>query len=809
MAEAPAPSVREYRLDLRVDVPEGRWTGSVAIDLTPVDERIELDAEDLEIASVDGADGPLSFVHDRTTHRLRIAARDRTAQTIRIGFAGHVVEGNLAGFYRTRLGPGTGLVTQLEPVGARRVFPCVDRPDRKAPIALRVVAEPGLEVISNAPVEAVRDVDGRREWTFAPSVPLATYLFFLAVGKFEALEDRTGGVPIRLLAPPGRARSGAYSLRAARQLLQAYEAYYGIPYPLPKLDLVAVEELAFGAMENFGAICFRDMRLLVDDSSSALDREQTFATISHEIAHQWFGNLVTLSDWGEIWLNESFASFLGPKIAERVDPAFPGRTAFILHVAGMSAALEGDSLLSTHPVRAPVSSPDEINQIFDEISYGKGSAVLAMIEEYLGTERFRLGVSRYLARHAGGNARTSDLWNALGEAGGESVATMLDPWLDRPGLPLIHAGVEGSRLHLTQERFSYEGRTEATAWPIPLTLDLNGVRSSHRFDGPTLDLPIPPGAIVHLNPGAVGFYRVRYEDGLLDRLLPTLSSRPAADRWIVLEDLAALLTAGAVDWRTFESAVRSLAGATERLVVDTLVARLATGALCYPDRGPSTRLAHDVLRGQTSRLGWHRKAGEASGDAVSRETVLAVRARVDPTFARELVDRFPDLSHAEAELRGPVAIGHARAGGESGFRALRAALADAVAEADALRFERALVWSPDPSHVEETLDLALSGGINRGHAAAVILQAAANPEGRATTARWLEARLPRLDELFRGTGFLSFLLERAIPLVGLGRSDAVHAYFRTHTFGEGTQGVAKGLERLSLLETLGRRLPRD
>ncbi len=807
MADSAAPTVAAYRLDLTVDVPAGRWSGTAEIDLASTGPTAALDAEDLEIRSVRDRAGPVPFEHDRSAHRLCVPVRPRETETLTVAFSGRVVEGALVGLYRSRHGSGSALLTQLEPVGARRVFPCVDRPDRKAPLGLRVRTDPALTVVSNAPVESIRDVGGLREWTFAPSVPLATYLFFLAVGRFDAVEDRNGRVPLRLLAPPGRARHGAPSLAAARRLLAAYEEYYGIPYPLPKLDLVAVEELACGAMENFGAICFRDMRLLLDESSTALDREQTFATISHEIAHQWFGNLVTLSDWNEIWLNESFASFLAPKIAEQVDPDFPGRSAFILHVAGMAAALEGDSLRSTHPVRAAVSSPDEINQIFDEISYGKGSAVLAMLEGYLGAERFRLGVSRYLSRHAGGNARTTDLWGALTETSGEPVATMLDPWLDRPGLPVVRAAADGDRLRLTQGRFAYDGPFEATTWPIPLVTDIGGVRSRHRFEGPALDLPLPPRTVVHLNPGAVGFYRVRYDDTLLERLRPTLPTRPAADRWIVLEDLAALLTAGAVEWPTFESVARTVVDARERLVIDSLVHRLETAALCFPDRGRAFDLAREVLERQSRRLGLSHREGEPSGDAVAREMVQAVRVRVDGAFARELADRFPALDPLEPELRTPVAIAHARVGGAATYRTLRTELARARSEADAVRLERALVWTRDPALVGETLDLALTGGINRGHVPAVIVHAAANPEGRATTARWLDGNLPRLNELFRGTGFLSFLLERALPLVGLGRSEEVREYFRTHSFPEGTQGVAKGLERLAILESLGRRLP--
>ncbi len=806
-----APRVDAYRLALDVDFAGLSWSGAVEIELHPEGRTVSLDCEGLTVTRATWAGGAATHRVDPSRHRLDVTlpGADGGTGPLRVEFSGQIEQGGLLGFYRSRHGKGYALVTQCEPVGARKVFPCIDRPDRKAPLSLTVRTQSGLEVVANAPV-AQRDERGdRTTWSFGPTPAMATYLFFLGVGTFDALEDRSSRVALRVLTPPGRGAAGRFALDAARRILAAYEAYYGIPYPLPKLDLLAVSEHAFGAMENWGAMSFRDMRLLVDETTSAQGKDEILDTISHEIAHQWFGNLVTLTDWEDVWLNESFASFLATKIAHQVEPSFDPKTASILHVAGTSAALLGDSLRSTHPVRAAAVRPEEISQIFDEISYGKGSALLGMMEAYLGPDQFRAGVTQYLDRFRYRNSVTTDLWNALSESTGEPVATMLGPWTDRSGLPLVRAGVVPGGLHLRQERFWMGGPGEPTTWPIPLMLEVNGRPQTVRFDAPEMHVPVPDGAVVHLNPEAVGFYRVLYDAELYDRLFRVLPGRSAADRWVVLEDLAAFLPSGAVPWATFERFARAHAGATERLVVDSLVTSLATGALVLPHHVPVQDLARAYFAGQYERIGPRRRPGEPTSDSLARESIVSARVRIDRAFARDFSEMFVEWDRLDAEVRGAAALARARADGASAHREIRTALEHAATEVDVLRLERALAWSADPASLRETLAWVLDGTVNRGHAASVILQAAMNPEARDLTWEWFQRELPRIDQLFRGSGFLSQTFEHAIPYLGLGRRTAVEEYFAAHEYPEGARGLAKGLERLDILQALASRLPRD
>ena len=808
LLDSDAPTVPEYRLRLDVDFEGRRWTGTVEFDMPAGPDTVDLDSDGLTISAVRRNGDPTPFRVDPAEQRLRIEMASPEAATISVDFGGSVVDRNLIGLYRCAHGEGYVLTSQCEPTGARRIFPCVDRPGHKSRIRLTVRTPPSLEVVANTVPETVREEAGLRTWTFAPTPTMATYLFYLAVGQFDRWETRSGRIPVRTLTAPHRGAAGEFSAESGARILAAYEEYYGIPYPLPKLDLIAVTEHSFGAMENWGAISFREMRLLVDATSASYARRDVFETIAHEVAHQWFGNLVTMRWWNDIWLNESFATFLETKVTERLAPEYNPLADFILRPWGTIGARHGDSLRATHPVRSEVARPEEISQIFDAISYGKGSSVLRMLEHYLGEAPFRAGVTDYLRRYAYGNARTEDLWEALERSSGQPVRRVVSPWVDRPGFPVVLARLVPEGLALRQRRFSFHGMSDEDPWPIPLEIEADGERRSLLFDTRERTVLVPASATVHLNPGAFGFYRVWYDPVLLDRLLGTLASRPAPDRWTVLNDLGAFLVSGDIDWPTYARALLASAGPPERLAVEEAADALGTWAQAFPSVGPVQELVRQYLADQTDRLGLERRPDDGPDAGVLREVITFLRVRVDPAFARELSERFVEWDRLDPDLRSAAAIARARTEGESGYRELDRARERAGAEVDRLRFERALAWSGTPSLVARTLDRVLSGEIQRGHLVAVVRQAAINPAGRPLVGPWLEANLPRIAEDLRGSGFLSQLLEEAIPWVGLERPEGTRRYFRDHAFPEGTRGLAKGLERLELLERVRERWPR-
>jgi tricorn protease interacting factor F2/3 len=799
------PVIPEYRLRLDVDFAGRKWTGLVTFEPPAGTASLELDCEGLTVTTVRAGTTALEFAQDRARNKLVLPKV--LPGPIAIEYSGAVSETALIGFYRSRQGSsGYILTTQGEANGMRRLFPCLDRPDRKSRFLLTVRTAADLDVISNTKEDTVREVEGRKEWTFAPTPTMSAYLLYLGIGHFDRLEDKSGRVAFRVFTPPGQAASGRFALDALKRILAAYEVYYGIPYPLPKLDLIAVSEASFGAMENWGAITFAETRLLIDANSTSFARRDVFETISHEVAHQWFGDLVTMKAWNEIWLNESLASFLETKITEIADPALDSRSDFFLRVAGTGAALEGDSLDGTHPVRAPVDRPEEVAQIFDEISYGKGATLLGMLEAYLGEDAFRKGLTEYLNRFCYSNASTADLWDAFARAGNKPVGPMIDPWLDRPGLPSLRAREVDGGVELTQRRFSYHGATDDPPWWIPMTIDVNGEQRRVQFDTRTTTVPIPAGATVHLNPGSVGFYRVFYDGPLYERLLRILPDRPATDRFSFLEDLGTYVASGDVEWRTYADAVRALGRTSDRLVVEMLSGTLGTIAVFFPTAAPVQDLARWFFGEQSARLGTAPRPGERPVDGVLRERIAAGRVRIDLGYARSLSELFLDWEHISPDVRPAVAVARARTQGAVGYRELRRALEGDPRERDRLTLEIALAWTSDPDLLLETVERASTGGVTRGIIHLVLRSAATNPAGRAVFWPWLKERLPRLSELFYGAGLLTLMLERAIPAMGLGRGDEVREYFRDHPYPDAARGIAKGLERLRILEALGPRL---
>jgi tricorn protease interacting factor F2/3 len=799
-----APTVE---LALDVDVAGLRFSGQARYPAGLFDADTLLDAERLEVRSVRQGPTSLAFEHDALGGRLTVADRPKGSEPVVIDFTGQVETKSLYGLYRSPNGTGTVLTTHCEPTGARRIFPCVDRPDRKVRIALKVRAPADLEVVSNGRVVAHRPNGAVTEWEFEPTPPMPTYLFYLGIGQFDRVDGAPGRVAVTVRTPPGRRDAGRWAAEIGPKVLAACEAYYGIPYPLPKLDLIAISEHAFGAMENWGAITFQEARLLFDASSTAFSRRDIVETTAHEVAHQWFGNLVTMAWWDDIWLNESFAALMETKITDRIMPEFDPWTDFFLRTSGIAAALDADSLRCTHPIRAPVAHPDELSQIFDDISYGKGSAVLAMLDAFLGEETFRRGVNAYLEKFRYANARTEDLWRSLERVSGVDVGALATPWTDRPGFPVVTARLGPAGLELGQRRFTYLGPLDDEPWPIPILADVDGVRRRIRLDQSAQTEPVPPNATVHLNPGAIGFYRVLYEGPLFDRLLLALPRRPATDRWSFLNDLGAFVESGDVPWSTYVRAARQLRATDDRLVIEALIGTLGGFALEFPDLPQVVREAREFLAFASDRFGVDPRPGEPPTAGILRDRVAFARVRVDPAFARTIADRFAQYDQVEANLRSSVAIARVVAGGRAGFDEVLAALqAGGRPTADLLCFARALSWSPDAALVRSALDLAASGAVNRSHVLHVAAQASINPVGRAVVWEWLQKEIGRLSEMFRGSGYLPLLLDQAIPLVGIGRSAEVRTFFDAHPTSEGARGLAKGLERLAIAERLKGRL---
>ena len=486
--------------------------------------------------------------------------------SLAIEFSGELND-KLRGFYRSRYTDGEGrerylATTQLEATDARRAFPCWDEPAVKASFKMTLVAPADLAAVSNMPVESERELpDGRRAVSFAESPIMSTYLLAFIVGDLSSIEQRAdSGTLIRVWTTRGKEEQGRFALETSVRLLAYFNDYFGIPYPLPKLDHLAIPDFAAGAMENWGAITYRETALLVDpEQSSAGTRMIVAAIVSHEMAHMWFGDLVTMAWWNDLWLNESFASWVGDKAVDHLFPEWAVWTQFLVNDTNRGLSLDG--LKSSHSIEQEVNNPAEIGQLFDAISYSKGATILRMLESFLGAETFRQGLNGYLSRHQYANARTQDLWDALGEASGQPVAAIMDTWVKQTGYPVLEAAVDRRQSHveltLSQRRFVYEdilGQEEAdeTLWQVPVSVRTSdgGEPSSTLMAGPTEKMRLSGGgsddAWLKVNPDQTAFFRVKYQPEELERLTRPVENLelPSGDRLGILNDAYALARAG-------------------------------------------------------------------------------------------------------------------------------------------------------------------------------------------------------------------------------------------------------------------------
>src|SRR5579872_6438279 len=473
---APDPSARHrlpytvspsrYQVHLAPDLEAETFSGRVVIAAEahePVD-RVALHAQELEITMAALRSGDRAIVpevcqdpeHD---DRIVLVLAEQVPAgpfELELDFSGKLLE-QLHGFYRSSYTDDEGVsrtiaVTQFEAADARRAFPCFDEPDRKAVFALSADVPEGMDAFSNAPLVSEEPLPGGgRRVRFADTIPMSSYLVALVVGPLVATAPRdVDGVPVRVVHVPGRDRLTGFALDAAEHALRYFVDWFGLPYPGAKLDLVAVPDFAFGAMENLGCVVFRETTLLVDpERASRLEFERVADVVAHEIAHMWFGDLVTMKWWTGIWLNEAFASMMELLAVDHFRPEWKRWVTFGLE---RDSAMATDALRSTRTVEYPVGSPDEANGMFDVLTYQKGSGVLRMLERYLGGEAFRAGIRRYLADHQLSNTDTADLWDAIAAATSQPVRRIMDSWiLLQGGFPLVSASRSGSRLTLRQE----------------------------------------------------------------------------------------------------------------------------------------------------------------------------------------------------------------------------------------------------------------------------------------------------------------------------------------------------------------------
>jgi aminopeptidase N len=652
-------SPSRYDLVLAPDLEAATFTGSVdvAVDVhRPVDELV-CNAVDLEIdeawVDVRGERLDAEVKLDVATDRLHVGL-PRVVEpgpvSLHLRFCG-VLNDLLRGFYRSTYTDDAGATqviatTQMEATDCRRAFPCWDEPDFKAVLGVTLDVAGDLLAISNAP-ERRRETlpDGRIRIEFADTMLMSTYLAAFVVGHLEATEPiDVDGVPLRVVHVPGKAPLAAVAIEVGAFALRWFQEYYGIPYPEQKVDLVALPDFAFGAMENPGCITFREAALLVDESGTQQDRQRIADVVSHELAHMWFGDLVTMKWWNGIWLNEAFATFMEVAACDAFRPDWKRWTSFSLE---RTAAFEVDSLAASRSIEYEVVSPADAEGMFDVLTYEKGASLLRMLEQYLGTARFRDGVRHYLTTNAYGNTETSDLWDAIETATGEPVRRVMDSWIWQSGHPLVRAALspDGAAVTLSQRRSMFTGDDDGTRWAVPIHVRQRvGGREEERkvlLEGDETTVPLlAPDALVVVNAGANGFFRVEYDADLLGRLsgspLATLST---AERYSLVDDAWASVVGGRLSAEAYARFVRGFADEPDLAVWEILlnglgwIDRFVDGEARERFRGYVRALVAPALE----RLGWRPADGEDDLTGELRGTLIRALAILgnDPTAIEE------------------------------------------------------------------------------------------------------------------------------------------------------------------------------
>lgn len=795
----------KYTIELRPDL--GRFTfrgeASITIRILRTVKTIELNASELEVAEAtlrghDGRTVPAAKLELRKgAERLRLTfgkSIPKGTATVRLVFSG-ILNDELAGFYRSRYKMADGregymAATQFESTDARRAFPCWDEPAAKAIFALSLVIPNGMAAVSNTPIAQEKDLgDGTRLVRFAETPRMSPYLLAFVVGPLDAIEGNARtGTKVGVWALPDRTAHGRWGLEESIRILDYLNEYYGVRYPLEKLDHVALQDFAAGAMENWGAITYRERILLFDPATSSAQTRQNIAdVIAHETAHMWFGDLVTMAWWDDLWLNESFASWMGTKATGSLHPEWRMWTQFLDSDIVRGLALDG--LRSSHPIEVPVRDPAQIREIFDDISYSKGASILRMLEQFLGEATFRRGIRNYLKAHAYGNARTEDLWRALGASSKQPVRALMGTWTQQPGFPLLDVKVGRkageAQVALSQSRFLYGhilgASSDRSRWKIPVRIGRAGARKPTSFLMESKNAVrslgrsrLPPDRDwVKVNAGQSGFFRVNYPAEEWERLRRAVAAGELGpeDRMGLQNDAHALMRAGYLPATTLLELTASYRDEDDatgwRLIAESLH-DLETLIADEPYLERFDAYGRSLFRRAGERSGWDPKPGESHLDVIKRSIVLGElghfgdRKSLDQAakrFSRSLKD--PTSLHPD--LRAIVYGLVAQQADEATYETLWELQRKATLQEEQVRLLAALAKTRDKRLLQETLSQSLTDAVRSQDAVLVITSVAVNRPTLGRDLAWSFVK-QNWDELYRRYAESGFLLRRLVQI---------------------------------------------
>ncbi|KAH8149022.1 uncharacterized protein LAJ45_06998 [Morchella importuna] len=734
-----------YALELEPDLEKFTFEGTVAIALDVVKDSttVAVNDVDIEIQSAkleyNGQEyTPVNVEHtddiQTTTWTFKDVIPAGTTATLTIKYTG-ILNNNMAGFYRSSYKDQDGstkymATTQMEPTDARRALPCFDQPDLKATWEVTLVADEKLTCLSNMDVKDTKSLgNGKKSVSFNKSPKMSTYLLAFIVGDFKYVENNDFRVPIRVYATPGNEHQGQFSADLAAKTLKFYEETFGSEYPLPKMDMVAIPDFSAGAMENWGLVTYRVVDLLYDEKTASLDRKQRIAeVVQHELAHQWFGNLVTMDFWEGLWLNEGFATWMSWYSSNVFYPQWKVWESYVTD--SYAGALSLDGLRSSHPIEVPVKKVSEINQIFDSISYLKGSSILRMISVYLGEDVFLEGIRRYLKKHAYGNTHTGDLWAALSDASGKDVEKDMATWTKKTGYPVITVKENGNELHLTQNRYlrtaDVKPEEDETLWPIFIGLRTkDGVDSKLTFNTRETTIKVPDTDFFKLNADQTGVYRTLYSPERLATLGKESKLLTVQDRAGLLGDAGALATSGYQKTSGLLDLLAGFKDETEYIVWSEIAARIGNikAAWLFEPKDQNEGLKdfqRDLFSPLAHKVGWEFKSTD--DDILQQLKALAFSQagysgdEKVVAAAKEMFKKFVEgeLDAINPNIRGPVyniVLQYGENNGEKEWDQVFDAYKNGRTSDERNVALRCLGRSENPANIKKSLEIAINGEV--------------------------------------------------------------------------------------------------
>jgi aminopeptidase N len=793
-----------YDIVMRPDAQAMTFSGSetITITVTKPTQTLTLNAADLKVQSAALDTIPATAI-----------ALDEAVQTLTLSFAAPISVGDhkLALAFTGKINtsasglfavdyqgidgkPARMLATQFEAPDARRFAPMWDEPSYKATFTLAAYAPAGQSAYSNMPVERQQPAEGGGTvFHFAKTPKMSTYLLFLGLGDVERKTRMAGKVEVGVITRRGVVDQGDYALDAAVKQIAYYNDYFGTPYPLPKLDMIAAPGSSqfFGAMENWGAILYFERIVLIDPALvTESQRQNVFATVGHEIAHQWFGNLVTMAWWDDLWLNEGFASWMESKNAGDLNPEWQVHAQSV--AGGLQGAMNLDARASTHPIVQKIATVDQISQAFDAITYQKGEAVIGMLESTLGEVPFRAGVRNYMKSYAYQNTQTSQLWDELSKASGQNVAALMDSFTKQGGVPMIRVGAAKcarglTTMTLSQGRFGLDaGSKAATTWTVPVAIGFAGAQKPAKTvmvsGAKPVSVTAPGCGTPIINFGGNAYFRTLYTPAhaaMLQRDFATLS---LADQVGILQDSLAMANG---DYAQIDQHLALLSSLPKD--ASPLVWQVAAGQIAglddrvkgSPDQGAFRQKASAILVPVFKQVGWVKQDGESTLTAQLRERLLPVMALLGDASVVAEAKRYLDLSFTDPKaVPGPVRLialrAYSRAIDTKGWDELRARAKAEVSPPAKAIYYAALGASTDPRLAQRALDIALTDEVPVPIRASIINSVSG--EHPAMAFDWAAARKDAVNALVDVSSRSEFIVDLADGGDELALANRVQSY---------------------------------